>query len=82
MSGVFLGEVRAIPFGFVPDGWALCDGQLLPVGQNSALFSLLNFTYGGDGHANFALPTLAPLAAESGTLQYCIAIEGNYPTRG
>ena len=82
MSNVFLGEVRAMPFGFVPDGWAPCDGRLIPVAQNTALFSLLNFTYGGDGNSNFALPTLPPLQAESGSLQYCICLQGIYPPHG
>lgn len=80
MGDVILGEVRAMPFGFVPNGWAACNGQALPVAQNTALFSLLNYNFGGGG-ASFALPTLAPLAAECGTLQYCIAIQGNYPAR-
>jgi microcystin-dependent protein len=81
MSEPFLGEVRAMPFGFAPAGWMACQGQLIPIGQNTGLFSLLRTTYGGDGKTNFALPNLAPLQAESGTLQYCIAVAGIYPSR-
>lgn len=54
----FLGEIRAFGFDFVPRGWAYCQGQLLPLSQNSALFALLGVTYGGDGRTNFALPDL------------------------
>lgn len=81
MGDVFLGEVRAMPFGFTPNGWAPCRGQLLPIMQNTALFSLLHTTYGGDGKSTFALPELPPLQGKSGTLQYCIALEGIYPPR-
>lgn len=81
MGFAFLGEVRAMPFGFAPPGWMACQGQLLPMAGNTGLFSLLMTTYGGDGRTTFALPTLAPLAAESGTLQYCIAVRGIYPQR-
>jgi microcystin-dependent protein len=54
----FLGEVRVVSFNFAPKGWALCNGQLLPINQNQALFSLLGTTYGGDGITTFALPDL------------------------
>jgi microcystin-dependent protein len=54
----FVAEIRIFPFNFAPTGWALCDGQLLPLSQNTALFSLLGTTYGGDGKSNFALPDL------------------------
>ena len=53
---IFLAEIRIFPFNFPPHGWAFCDGQLLPLSQNTALFSLLGTTYGGNGHSNFALP--------------------------
>lgn len=53
-----LGEIRWVPYNFAPQGWAFCDGQLLPIAQNSALFSLLGTTYGGDGRTTFALPDL------------------------
>jgi microcystin-dependent protein len=58
MAEPFLSEVRIFSFGFPPKGWALCNGQLLPINQNQALFSLLGTTYGGDGRVNFALPDL------------------------
>jgi microcystin-dependent protein len=54
----FLGEIRLMSFNFPPKGWALCDGQLLPINQNQALFSLMGTTYGGDGRVNFGLPDL------------------------
>jgi len=54
----FVAEIRIFPFNFAPRGWAWCDGQLLPISQNTALFSLLGTTYGGDGRSNFALPDL------------------------
>ena len=58
MAEPFLSEIRIMSFGFPPKGWALCTGQLLPINQNQALFSLLGTTYGGDGKSNFALPDL------------------------
>ncbi|MDD5543531.1 MAG: tail fiber protein [Acidobacteriia bacterium] len=58
MAEPFLSEIRLFSFGFAPKGWALCDGQLLPINQNEALFSLLGTTYGGDGQVNFGLPDL------------------------
>jgi microcystin-dependent protein len=58
MSEPFLGEIQIFGFNFSPRSWALCDGQLLPINQNQALFSLLGTTYGGDGRTNFALPDL------------------------
>jgi microcystin-dependent protein len=58
MAEPFLSEIRIMSFGFAPKGWALCNGQLLPINQNQALFSLLGTTFGGDGRVNFALPNL------------------------
>jgi len=58
MAEPFLSEIRIMSFVFAPQGWALCNGQLLPINQNQALFSLLGTTYGGDGRVNFALPDL------------------------
>jgi microcystin-dependent protein len=58
MANPFVGEIRIFPFNFAPIGWALCDGQLLPISQNTALFSLLGTTYGGNGTSDFALPNL------------------------
>jgi microcystin-dependent protein len=78
----FLGEIRLFPYNFVPKGWAACNGSLLPISQNTALFSLLGTMYGGDGRTNFALPDLreqGPLPADTGT--YCIAIQGMFPSR-
>jgi len=58
MSDQFVAEIRIFPFNFPPTGWAFCDGQLMPLSQNTALFSLLGTTYGGDGKSTFALPNL------------------------
>src|SRR5256714_4344568 len=58
MAEPFLSEIRIMSFNFAPKGWALCNGQLLPINQNQALFSLLGTTYGGNGQTNFALPDL------------------------
>src|SRR6476661_5544584 len=58
MAEPFLSEIRLMSFVFPPKGWALCNGQLLPINQNQGLFSLLGTTYGGDGRVNFALPDL------------------------
>lgn len=69
MAEPFLSEIRIMSFEFAPKGWALCNGQLLPINQNQALFSLLGTTFGGDGRVNFALPDLrtrAPIHVGSG----------------
>ncbi len=69
MSNPFVAEIRIFAGNFSPKGWALCDGQLLPISQNTALFSLLGTTYGGDGKSTFALPNLqgcAPMQAGQG----------------
>ena len=58
MADPFVAEIRIFPFNFAPRGWAWCNGQLLPLSQNTALFSLLGTTYGGNGKSNFALPDL------------------------
>jgi microcystin-dependent protein len=84
----FVGEISLFPYTFVPTGWASCDGQILPISQNTALFSLLGTTYGGDGKSNFALPNLNN-GAEGGTTnplgenvgRYCIALQGVFPPR-
>lgn len=70
MSDQFLAEIRIFPFNFAPKGWALCDGQLQPINQNTALFSLLGTQFGGDGITTFALPDLqgsSPVDFGSGT---------------
>jgi microcystin-dependent protein len=69
MAEPFLSEIRIMSFNFAPKGWALCNGQLLPINQNQALFSLLGTTYGGDGRTTFALPDLrdrAPIHVGAG----------------
>lgn len=69
MADQFVAEIRLFTGNFAPKGWAFCDGQILPISQNTALFSLLGTTYGGDGKSNFALPNLqgsAPLHAGQG----------------
>jgi microcystin-dependent protein len=63
MADPFVAEIRIFPFNFAPKGWAFCDGQLMPLSQNTALFSLLGTTYGGDGKSTFALPDLQGNAA-------------------
>jgi microcystin-dependent protein len=63
MSDQFVAEIRIFPFNFAPTGWATCDGQLMPISQNTALFSLLGTYYGGDGKSTFALPNLQGSAA-------------------
>src|SRR5437762_9594871 len=70
MADPFVAEIRIFPFNFAPKGWALCDGQLMPISQNTALFSLLGTIYGGDGKSTFALPNLqgcAPMHPGQGT---------------
>ncbi len=69
MSEPYIGEIKMFAGNFAPRGWALCDGQLLPIAQNEALFSILGTTYGGDGRTTFGLPDLrgrAPVHAGSG----------------
>lgn len=69
MADPFVAEIRIYPFNFAPTGWAFCNGQLLPLSQNTALFSLLGTTYGGDGKTTFALPDLqgrAPMHPDQG----------------
>lgn len=81
MSDQFVGEIRIFPFNFAPRGWAFCDGQLMPIAQNTALFSLLGTYYGGDGHSTFALPNLQGSAAigvgqGSGLSEYFVGQQG------
>src|SRR6201985_2368294 len=69
MSTPFLAQIEIFSFGLAPKGWALCNGQLLPINQNQALFSLLGTTFGGDGRVNFALPNMqgnAPIHVGNG----------------
>lgn len=80
MDTPFVGSVALVAFNFAPVGWAFCNGQLLSINENAALFSLLGTTYGGDGRSNFALPNLNAGALQSG-LNYIIALNGIYPSR-
>ena len=76
----FLGQIELFPYTFAPKGWMTCAGQLLPINQNQALFALLGTNFGGDGRTTFALPSLQSKPAAPG-LQYCIAINGIFPSR-
>ncbi len=81
MSTPFLGEIRIVSFGFAPQGWATCDGQLVPINQNQALFAILGTTYGGNGTTTFALPDFrgrVPMHAGSGFVEGQSAGEPNH----
>jgi microcystin-dependent protein len=78
MGEPYIGQIALVPYNFVPEGWAKCDGSLLPIMQNQALYSLLGNEFGGDRRSNFALPKLE---APAENLQYVIALRGIYPTR-
>jgi microcystin-dependent protein len=90
MAEPFLSEIRIMSFGFAPKGWALCNGQFLPINQNQALFSLLGTTFGGDGRTTFALPNLQGLTpihvgqghllGEKGGEQAHTLVSGELPT--
>jgi microcystin-dependent protein len=75
-----LGQIMIFAGNFAPRGWAFCDGSLVWINQNTALFSILGTTYGGDGERNFALPDLRSHAPVSGS-NYIIAVQGFYPSR-
>ena len=79
MSEPFLAEIRILSFNFPPRGWAACNGQILPINQNQALFSLLGTTYGGNGQTTFALPDLRD-AAPNG-LTYVVCTLGIVPSQ-
>ena len=76
----FIGQIELFAFNFAPQGWAACEGQLLPINQETALFSLLGTTFGGNGQTTFALPDLRGKAPSDG-LAYYIALQGIYPPR-
>jgi microcystin-dependent protein len=76
----FLGQIELLPYNFAPSGWATCEGQLLSISQNTALFSLLGTYFGGDGQTNFALPDSRGKEPTPNT-HYCIALQGIYPSR-
>lgn len=80
MLETYIGSIMLVGFNFAPPNWAPCDGQLLPINQYTALFSLLGTTYGGDGRTNFALPKLDASSLQSG-LHYIICLNGVYPSR-
>jgi microcystin-dependent protein len=81
-SNPFLGEVETFAFNFCPQGWSTLNGQLLLISQNTALFSLLGTTYGGDGVTTFAVPTAKPIFTATGAvLLQCIALFGVFPSR-
>ena len=77
----YMGAIRLFPWDFEMEGWLKCRGQLLPVQQNEALFSLLGIKFGGDGQHNFMLPNLPDVPAKTGALSYYIAMQGIYPNR-
>ena len=80
MDNEYLGIVKLFAGTFVPKGWALCDGQLLNINQNTALFSLLGTNFGGDGQTTFGLPDLRK-AVPAPNLIYIICLVGMYPSR-
>jgi microcystin-dependent protein len=78
----FLATIMLFAGNFAPQGWMFCDGTVLQIAQNTALFSLLGTTYGGDGRQNFALPKLQnPKSANDQDLHYIICVQGIYPSR-
>ena len=83
MGAPYIGEVRAFAFGFEPEGWAECNGDLVTIMANPALYSLLGTTYGGNGETDFGLPNIPPLEASMAgvALKWRIAIDGNMPVR-
>lgn len=83
-SDVYIGEIILFAGNFAPRGYAFCEGQILPISENAALFSLLGTQYGGDGRSTFALPDLrkkGPIDEGKEKTNYCIAITGLYPSR-
>jgi microcystin-dependent protein len=78
----FIAEIRTFGFNFCPQGWAPLNGQLIPIAQNTALFSLIGTYYGGNGMTNFALPTAKPIFTATGfPFTQCIALVGIFPSR-
>lgn len=76
----FIGQIELFAFNFAPRDWSTCEGQLLSINENAALFALLGTTFGGDGQTTFALPDLRGKAPGDG-LAYYIAIQGVFPSR-
>jgi len=78
----YIGQICLFPWDWAPEGWAKCDGQLLSVRENQALFALIGIEFGGDGRTTFALPKLPPvLAASGGDVAYYINLRGIFPMR-
>jgi microcystin-dependent protein len=76
----FLGQIQLLPYNFAPSGWAFCEGQLLSIAQNTALFALIGTMYGGDGTQTYALPNLKGKEPNP-EMHYCIALQGVFPSR-
>ena len=76
----FLGQIQLLPYNYAPRGWNFCEGQLLRISENTALFSLIGTMYGGDGRTTFALPNLKG-KEPAPNMRYCIAMQGVYPSR-
>ena len=82
MAEPFIGQILLVPYNFAPRNWAFCQGQLLPIAQNNALFALIGNTFGGDPKSTFALPDLrGRVPQSSGQLNYIIALQGAWPDR-
>lgn len=75
-----LGSIQLFAFNYAPKNWMSCDGSLLQIGQNTALFSLLGTTYGGDGMSTFGVPNLKGKEPIPGSV-YCVCVSGAYPSR-
>ena len=80
MDQPYIGQIELLPFTFAPQGWTVCEGQLLPISENEALYSLIGTTFGGDGETTFALPDLRGKEPTPDS-HYCIAIYGIFPSR-
>ena len=82
MVETFIGSLLLVPYNFVPQGWAACNGQTMQIVQNQALFSLLSNTYGGDGRETFGLPNMPAMKDANGNpLNWIICVDGIYPSR-
>lgn len=75
-----LGQIALFPYNRIPKGWYKCDGQLVAIHMNTALFSLIGNSFGGDARANFALPKIPPIKIGDGEVIYCIAHQGIFPS--
>ena len=80
MDNPFIGQIALFAFNYTPKGWAPCEGQLLSIAENTALYSLIMTNFGGDNKTNFALPNLKGKAPDP-NLHYCIALYGIFPPR-